>query len=358
MELIPGLPNDVARECLVRIPYEQVRFAASICKGWKKEIESPEFRDRRKAAGLSGVLVILAQARPSLIWEFDSPKHVASLTYRLSVFQPLSGQWSTLPPIPGFTAGLPMFCALAAAGSELVVMGGTDPVMWDALNSVYIYNFLSLKWRPGTDMPGGIRTSFSCASDGNRMVYVAGGCGGQRESLKSALVYDVKMDKWVAMPDMARERAACKGTFRCGRFQVIGGYPTELQGRFEKSVEVFDPVTWCWQPVQENVLEVSTYPGTCVDGNNTSKSLYMCMNGNVIARNSSGWRDVAKLPSKWFRPVHVARWHEKLTVVGSDGLRNSEYMAHTLDLNTYSWTRIEIPETFSGHVMGGCCLEI
>lgn len=359
MELIPGLPDELARECLIRVPYGQLPVAASVCKGWKIEIESSEFRIRRKAAGLGEVVLVLAQAHPSPTGEFDSPNCAPSLAYGLSTFEPLSGQWSTLPPIPGFSAGLPMFCALAAVGWDLVVLGGMDPVMWEALNSVYIYNFQSSRWRRGADLPGGIRTSFCCASDGKRMVYVAGGSGGNSESLKSAVAYDLRTDKWISMPEMARARSECKGIFRsCGRFQVVSGYPTEPRGKFEKSAEAFDPTTWRWEPVQENLLDISTFPGTCVAGNGMTESLYMCVDRNVVAHIVSGWRAVAELPPTLLRPVHLARWHEKLMVIGSGDSRSHDYIAYTLDVNGYAWTRIEVPEMFSGHVMGGCCLEI
>ncbi|KAE9604253.1 putative F-box domain-containing protein [Lupinus albus] len=49
MELISGLPDDVARDCLIRVSYQQFAAVASVCKKWKTEIHSPEFRRRRRS---------------------------------------------------------------------------------------------------------------------------------------------------------------------------------------------------------------------------------------------------------------------------------------------------------------------
>ena len=51
------------------------------------------------------------------------------------------------------------------------------------------------------DMPGARRSGLE------RVVYVAGGHDGEKNALKSALVYDVAKDEWAPLPDMARERS-------------------------------------------------------------------------------------------------------------------------------------------------------
>ncbi|OWM64882.1 hypothetical protein CDL15_Pgr028599 [Punica granatum] len=139
--------------------------------------------------------------------------------YRLSAFEPISGRFSTLPPIPGFPAGLPKYFELVAVGSELLVLGGWDPV-----------------------------TFYASASDGERMVYAAGGCFKRLgNSLKSAMAYDIKLDEWIIMPDMAKESEYCKGAFQSGKFHVIGGYKTYQnweESGYMMSEEIFDPVAW------------------------------------------------------------------------------------------------------------------
>ncbi|KAA8541837.1 hypothetical protein F0562_022989 [Nyssa sinensis] len=309
MELIPGLPNDVGLECLIRVPYQHFSSAVSVCRSWKVEIELPEFQLHRKAAGLSRSVVVLAQARVDPTRIPSVMKCLATPVYRLTLFELETCSWSELPPVPGYSDGLPMFCQVAGVGLNLVVMGGWNRVTWEVSNSVFIYNFVLGRWRRGADMPGGPRSFFSCASDCDQMVFVAGGHDDEKNALRSAIAYDVGKDEWFPLPDMANERDECKGVFHGGKFHVIGGYPTEMQGRFGRGAETFDVATWQWDQVQEDFLETATCPRTCVNGQDGR--LYTCRGGDVAALQDSTWQPVAELPAEGlrvgFKELHVEK---------------------------------------------------
>ncbi|RVW23543.1 F-box/kelch-repeat protein [Vitis vinifera] len=111
-----------------------------------------------------------------------------TLAYRVTLLDLETGNWSELPPVPGFSDGLPMFCQLVGVESEIVVVGGWDPDTWEISSSVFIYNFMSATWWRGADMPAERRSFFRCATSGlERVVYVAGGHDGENNALKSAL---------------------------------------------------------------------------------------------------------------------------------------------------------------------------
>ncbi|XP_030464548.1 F-box/kelch-repeat protein At1g80440-like [Syzygium oleosum] len=356
MELIPGLPDDIARECLIRVPYAGFSTVRSTCKRWKAEIELPQFRSHRKSAGHSQTIFVMAQAVTDPTRNIGLAKVCHVPVYRLTTFEPVSGSWSELPPPPGFCGGFPMFCQLAAARSDLVVIGGLDPVSWEASSSVYIYSFITSTWRRGADMPGAQRSFFGCASDGDRVVFVAGGHDSEKNALRSAVAYLLERDEWAALPDMSRERDECKGIFRSGKFHVIGGYGTEMQGKFEKSCEAFDAATWQWGQVREEALMASTCPRTCVEGD-ADDHLYMCKDGDVLALRGSTWRVEAKIPGDVHNPSNVTKWQGKLLVIGSPRIGEPQE-AYVLDMSTCTWTNVELPEKFSGHVQVGCCVEI
>ncbi|KAJ7962942.1 F-box/kelch-repeat protein [Quillaja saponaria] len=358
MELISGLPDDVVRDCLIRVSYDKFRTVASVCKGWKAETELPEFRRRRKATGHSQKVLVMVQASVDLNKTTSViNKCPINPVYRLSVFEPDSGTWSELqlPPVPGTPGGLPMFCQLAGAGFDLVVMGGWDPVTWKASNSVFIYNFISARWRCGADMPGGPRTFFACASDLDRMVYVAGGHDEEKNALRSAMAYDVARNEWVPLPDMGRERDECKAIFHRGKFIAVGGYSTEMQGQFEKTAESFDVGTWRWDPVMDDFLDSATCPRTCVDGDDGT--FYMCMDGDVLALEDSTWQAIAKLPTEMRNIAYVRTLQGKLLVIGSTGF-GEPHLGFLLDMKNYTWQKLEMPEKYTGHVQSGCFLEI
>ncbi|XP_057450906.1 F-box/kelch-repeat protein At1g80440-like [Lotus japonicus] len=359
MELISGLPEDVARDCLIRVSYEQFPAVTAACKGWNTEIQSPEFRRRRRVTGNTQKILVTAQAR------FDSDtcggllvKATTNPVYRLSVFEPETGNWSelTMPPEFDSGSGLPMFCQIAGVGYELVVMGGWDPESWKASNSVFIYNFLSATWRRGADMPGGPRTFFACTSDQDRTVYVAGGHDEEKNALKSALAYDVANDEWVPLPDMARERDECKAVFRggAGKLRVVGGYCTEMQGRFERSAEEFDVDTWQWGPVEEEFLDCGTCPRTCLDGGD---AMYMCRGGDVVALQGNTWQTVAKVPSEIRNVACMGAWERSLLLIGSSGF-GEPHMGFLLDLKSGKWAKLVSPQDYTGHVQSYCLLEI
>ncbi|KAF7134842.1 hypothetical protein RHSIM_Rhsim08G0218900 [Rhododendron simsii] len=360
MDLIPGLPEEVGLECLVRVPYTHFSSASSVCRRWNAEIRQPEFRRLRKVSGLTQPLVVMVQSRvnPSKprsdsMKRFDKSR---SMIYRLTVFEPETGEWRELPPVPGCENGLPMFCRIVGVGLNLVVMGGWDPVTCVVSNSVFVFDFVWATWRRGSDMPGGPRSFLACASDSNRTVYIAGAHDKEKNALKSALMYDTAKEKWGRLPDMAMERDECEGVFHDGKFHVIGGYNTEMQGQFSRSAEEFDVATMRWDQVQDDFLEAATCPTTCTDGRDGR--LYMCRGNDVAIRLNSSWQAVAELPAEVRSSIsYVTAWRGKMLVIGSLKF-GVALRAHVLDLKRYVWTQIEVPAEYCGYVQSGCWLDI
>ncbi|ESQ35242.1 hypothetical protein EUTSA_v10008027mg [Eutrema salsugineum] len=358
MELIPDLPETVARECLLRASYQQFPLIASVCKLWQREISLPDFFRHRKASGHSQELVVLSQARVDPVKELGSGKTIPTPVYRISVLEPESGLWIELPPVPGKSSGLPLFCRLASVGSDLVVIGGLDPVTWRTSDSVFIFSFLTSTWRNGTSMPGGSRSFFACASDSQRNVFVAGGHDEDKNALTSALVYDVAEDRWALLPDMGRERDECTAIYRAGKFHVIGGYATEEQGRFSKTAESFDVTTWQWSQRAEDFLSsgMTTWPPVCAAGENGE--LYACCRRDLMVMRDDTWHKVGNLPADVCNVSYVAvRRSGKLVVIGS-ARYGEPSVGYNWDISNFRWVKLETPERYEGHVQAGCFLEI
>ncbi|KAF1865823.1 hypothetical protein Lal_00021824 [Lupinus albus] len=360
MDLISGLPEDIARECLIRVSYQQFPAVASVCKEWKTEIASPEFRRQRRSTGHSQNILIMVQARPEPEKsETGSTKRIKNPVYFLSVFEPETGTWTELPPLPGFESGLPMFCQLTGVGPDLVLIGGLDPMTWKASNSVFIYNFLTAKWRRGTHMPGQPRNFFACVSDSHGRVFVAGGHDNEKNALRSVLEYDVTSDLWVPLPDMATERDECKAVFHHGKLNVVGGYSTEAQGQFGKSAEVFDFATWQWTLVDE-FLDYATCPRTLVDNSdddNDDDNVYICREGELMVMEDSTWQKITTVPSEIRHVAHVGVFDGVVLVIGSSGY-GEEHESLVFDVKSNTWKKLGSPEGFRGHVQTGWNLKI
>ncbi|XP_077225531.1 F-box/kelch-repeat protein At1g15670-like [Tasmannia lanceolata] len=355
MELIPGLPSEIAIECLIRVHYTHFGTVSKVSKLWKEELESPVFHRLRKDSGLSRACVVLAQAEPT---GSSHSKYPVAPAYRLNLYDAEAGSWHRLPPVPGYHDGLPLFCQIVVTGRHLVMVGGWNPTTWAISNDVFVYDLVSATWRGGARMPGCKRSFFACASGSDRRVFVAGGHDEGKNALKTALAYDVARNEWASLPDMERERDECKGVFHRGRFHVIGGYSTDTQGEFEKSAEGFDVATWKWGPVEEDMLDAGTCPRSCVADDDGK--VFRCREGYVVACEDATWRDVAELPTDVRLVSYAVMWQGKMLVTGTKQY-GGPHVAYTLELsegNKHTWTRIEMPREYCGHVQSLCCLEI
>ncbi|KAL6602931.1 hypothetical protein ACP70R_043292 [Stipagrostis hirtigluma subsp. patula] len=381
-DLIPGLPEEVARECLVRVGFDQLPVVRRISRQWKEEVESPDYHRLRRAEGLARPVLALVQAQPAP--EETGPVHKHSSTaagagagagsggpansYRMVLLDPAEERWAPLPALPGPTESLPLFCQVAAVDGgqgrkRLVVVGGWDPDTWAPTDSVLVYDFLTGAWRRGAPMPGPRRSFFACAAVGGA-VYVAGGHDEEKNALRSALAYDPDADAWASLPDMAAERDEPRGLCVGGRFLVVGGYPTQAQGRFAGSAEAFDPATSTWGPVQEGLLDDGVCPRTCCAAPGTGR-MYMLRDGHLVARDggaaTAAWRTVAQVPEDARTAANVVAFPDGRVVVIGSGCHGGEQTVYVLREEVgkaASWARAPAPTEFSGHVQASCFLEI
>uniref|UniRef100_A0A7N0V089 F-box domain-containing protein n=1 Tax=Kalanchoe fedtschenkoi TaxID=63787 RepID=A0A7N0V089_KALFE len=357
MELISGLPDDVALECLIRTHYSDFSSMSAVSKSWKQQIEVPEFLRQRKMARKSRVVVALAQAIPDPDRIRSQKSYGSPPVYRVTLFEPETGTWSELPPPPGCSQGLPMFCRLAGSGSDLVVVGGWDPKTFGVSRSVFVYSFISATWRRGADMPGPARSFFGCAADGGRgVVYVAGGHDEGKNALRSVLAYDVAKDEWMGVNDMAGERDECHAVVHRGNLHVIGGYCSDMQGRFEKSAEVLDWETMRWGTVKTDFIEVAACHKTCTA---QESDLYTCREGHVAAVDGEGkWRNAVEMAGGIGEVAYVGGWGEKKMVVIGTCNGGDTISGYVLDLKSMRWSEVGIPDKYSGNIHAGCCLEM
>lgn len=377
-DLIPGLPEEVARECLVRVDFDQLPVVRRISRQWKWEVESPYYGRLRRAEGLARPMLALVQAQPTApADDAGQAVHKGSSaaagtggpanSYRMVLLDPVEGRWAALPTLPGRTESLPLFCQVAAVDGgaqgrkRLVVVGGWHPETWAPMNSIYVYDFLTGAWKRGAPMPGPRRSFFACAAVGGA-VYIAGGHDEEKNALRSAMAYDPEADEWKELPDMAAERDEPRGLCVGGQFVVVGGYPTEAQGRFVGSAEAFDPVAWAWGPVREGLLPDGASPRTCCVVPGTER-VYMLHDGHLVARDgAAAWRAVAQVPEDARTAATVSALPDGLVVVIGSGCHGGDQTVYVVREEAGKggavWARAPAPPEFSGHVMASSFLEI
>ncbi|XP_074292096.1 F-box/kelch-repeat protein SKIP20-like [Silene latifolia] len=266
-ELIPGLPNDMALECLLRVPIDSHSILRHVSTHWKTTLSHSSFFDLRRRVYAAEHLLFLIQPLSAVARippqqetnkdVLDSVNSVTSpLIYNISVYNSTLNEWKNMVnvTIPTFAQ-----CVAIPASAKVVILGGWGPATLLPVTDVLVIDLSSGTWKQGSPMPTA-RSFFAAASVGPTAVYVAGGHDGRKNALRTAEVYDVDTDTWRKLPDMEQDRDEAHGLVlndEESKFWVISGYGTESQGRFRSDAEVYDTKTGSWTRING----VWPYPG-------------------------------------------------------------------------------------------------
>ncbi|KAK1426222.1 hypothetical protein QVD17_14891 [Tagetes erecta] len=343
-ELIPGLPDEIALDCLTRLHYGSHTVATNVCRRWRHLLQDKEFYYHRKKQGFTRKLACFVQSLPvcSNPGQSDT-KPEKQPKYGLSVFDPITGIWDRIQPVPKFPDGLPLFCQVASCEGKIIIMGGWDPVSWEPLRDVFVYDFLARNWVHRVDMPSTRSLFTTSASDGK--VYVAGGHDENKNALKSAWVYDIASDKWTELSPMSEERDECEGVIIGTEFWVVSGYDTDSQGRFKESADVYDITTGTWRRVDE-VWGVNRCPRSCLAvGQNGNFTSWDACEPGVVQVGTCG--------------VDLG---DRVMVTGSGNQGASSQAVYVVEKTNQGqigkFVKVDTSFEFSGFVQSGCLVEI
>ncbi|XP_020574359.1 F-box/kelch-repeat protein SKIP20 [Phalaenopsis equestris] len=363
--LIPGLPDDIALDCIARVPHRFLPGLRPICRRWRDLVTSPSFRHHRERIGSAEDLIFLVQAlgggatiagdakdpiKPSIAADLRPP------VYSLSIYVATDGSWHRLSlPEP-----IPMFAQCVAVEGKLVLVGGWDPVTLDPVPDVRIVDLVTGEWRIGRPMATA-RSFFACAALGGR-VYVAGGHDGLKNALRTAEVYDVEADEWAAIPAMVEERDESQGVVIEGRFWAVSGYGTERQGRFTDSAEWFDPEKGVWRS-EEGVWSEEGGSAACFAGG--ERLWCVGRRGAKEYRGGSVWKEAVQPPEGMKGSTCAAMMGGgRVFVMGAAGEgggvagSSGGYCSWVLEIAGGQWIRTETPAIFSGFAYSAAAVRM
>lgn len=244
--LLPGLPDDLAIACLIRVPRVEHRKLRLVCKKWCRLLAGNFFYSLRKSLGMAEewIYVIKRDRDGRISWHAFDP------TYQL---------WQPLPPVPGeYCEALGFGCAVLS-GCHLYLFGGKDP-MKGSMRRVVYYSARTNKWHRAPDMLRRRHFFGSCVI--NNCLYVAGGeCEGIQRTLRSAEVYDPNKNRWSFISDMSTAMVPFIGVVYEGRWFLKG-----LGSHRQVMSEMYVPATNLWSPVYDGMVAGWRNPSVSLNG--------------------------------------------------------------------------------------------
>ncbi|GAB2276940.1 hypothetical protein Dimus_011648 [Dionaea muscipula] len=246
--LLPGLPDDLAIACLIRVPRVEHRKLRVVCKRWHRLLSGNFFYSLRKRLGMAEewVYVMKRDRDGKISWHAFDP------TYQL---------WQPLPPVPiEYSEALGFGCAVLS-GCHLYLFGGKHPLK-GSMRRVVFYSARTNKWHPA---PGMLRKRHffgSCVM--NNCLYVAGGeCEGMQRSLRSAEIYDPNKNRWSFISEMRSMGGMVPfiGVVYGGKWYLKG-----LGAQREVMSEAYDPDTNTWEPASVGMVAGWRNPSNSMNG--------------------------------------------------------------------------------------------
>ncbi|XP_073062570.1 F-box/kelch-repeat protein At1g55270-like [Primulina eburnea] len=244
--LLPGLPDDLAIACLIRVPRIEHCKLRLVCKRWYRLLAGNFFYSLRKNLGISEEWIYVLKR--------DKDGKISWLA-----FDPIYQLWQPLPPVPKeYSEALDFGCAIIS-GCHLYLFGGKDPVK-GCMRRVVFFSARTNKWHRAPDMLRRRHFFGSCVI--NNRLYVAGGENeGVHRSLRSAEVYDPNKNRWSFISDMSTAMVPFIGVVYEGKWFLKG-----LGSHRQVLSEVYLPETDRWYPVYDGMVTGWRSPSTTIDG--------------------------------------------------------------------------------------------
>ncbi|GMP26313.1 hypothetical protein CsSME_00002803 [Camellia sinensis var. sinensis] len=187
--LLPNLPDDIAVQCIARVPLSHHHSLSLVSKSWLSTIKSPLlFTTRSLLNSTQHILYLSLRINSSFSWYYllrPNPNNPTTTTTKIL---------SPLPPIPSHPIG----SSFAVLGSKIYVIGGAINDI--PSNNIWVFDCRFNKWEIGPKMR--VCREFAAAGAVNGKIYVMGGClvDNWARSMNWAEVFDPVSGSWAAVP--------------------------------------------------------------------------------------------------------------------------------------------------------------
>lgn len=265
-QIMEGLPDHLALECLARVPLSSMR---GVCKEWQRVIYEPHFQYLRALNGAS-----------QLDWVYTLVQS-ADNTFKWRAFDPYSSRWHDLPAPPHpmefqvfnpDCIGVSYSVQCASTATKLVMVsalkarkdGHPRMTLEPALEHPYIFDTRTCTWKQGS--PLSVPRKWCVCGMSGQSLYVASGSGKEwdRELSKSVEAYNLVEDKWENRRGLSTSKfsgEAMSAVTSNGKLHFVSG-----RGVFSKDGVVYDVATDCWSEMAPGLKRGWTGPAVAVNG--------------------------------------------------------------------------------------------
>ncbi|KAJ1287773.1 hypothetical protein BS78_02G036400 [Paspalum vaginatum] len=303
--LIPGLPDDAALGCLLRLPVAAHAACRLVCRRWRRLLaDRARFFAQRRALGLRAP------------WLFTLAFHRCTGKIHWKVLDLASLAWHAIPAMPCRDRACPrgFGCVAVPDQGALLVCGGLVSDMDCPLHLVLRYDVRSDRWAVVTRMLAA--RSFFAGGVIDGRVYVAGGYSTDQFELSSAEALDPDTGAWRPVASMGVNMASSDSAVIAGRLYVTEGcaWPFFSSPRGQ----VYDPKMDRWEAMPVGMREGWTGLSVVIDGRLFVISEYERMKVKAYDPETDSWDAVAgpPMPQRIMKPFSVSCLDSKIVVVG------------------------------------------
>ncbi|KAJ8758765.1 hypothetical protein K2173_000486 [Erythroxylum novogranatense] len=240
--LIPGLSDDVAELCLLRLPYPYQALVRSVSSSWNRAIKDPTFVISKRSLSLS---------RPHL---FVFAFHKATARIQWQSLDLGSGRWFVLPPMPCPKAVCPpgFACTSLPCHGKLFVLGGMRSDTEISMNTTFVYRTSTNQWSIASPMMTP-RSFFAAGNVNGRIIAVGGSGPGISDSITAVECYSPENDTWTPAAKMHMALARYDSAVVGNRMYVTEGWTWPFM--FSPRACLYDPEADTWQVMRDGMRE-------------------------------------------------------------------------------------------------------
>ncbi|XP_010417210.1 PREDICTED: F-box protein AFR-like [Camelina sativa] len=333
--LIPGLPNEIAELCLLRLPYPYHALFRSVSSSWNKNITNPSFLFSKQSLSISSPYLFV----------FAFNKSTAKIQWQS--LDLASGRWFVLPPTPNsftkISSPHALSCASSSRQGKLFVLGGGD-----ANRSAVVYTALTNRWSFISPMMSP-RTYFNAGNVNGKIMAVGGSVDGFGKATTEAESYDPETNTWTALKRvpmvLAKYDSAVIGKEMC----VTEGWAWPFM--FPPMGQVYDSDENTWREMSGGMKEGWTGVSVVIRGRLFVISEHGDFPMKVYFSEDDTWRYVSgeKLPGdKMRRPFAVTGADDGRVFVVAGGLNVAEGRVSEGENGEFSvaWRMVSSPQSF------------